>query len=144
MQKVMQKEWPYIKNSGNFIKKTNNLNSIPKNVILLTANVVGLCPSIPHEVDLRALREALDKRDERTIPTEGLLKMAEFVLKNNTPFACIFMNDLETKFIEGQHLQHLVWLQYIDYIFFIWAHGEKGLKKFVEERKDFNQYIKFT
>ena len=32
---------------------------------------------------LRALREALNKRDEKTIPTEELLKMAEFVLKNN-------------------------------------------------------------
>ena len=29
------------------------------------------------------MREALDKRDEKTIPTEELLKMAEFVLKNN-------------------------------------------------------------
>ena len=65
---------------------------------------------------LRALREALDKRDEKTIPTEELLKMAEFVLKNNyfefgnklkqqtsgtavgtkfaPPCACIFMSDL--------------------------------------------------
>ena len=32
---------------------------------------------------LRGLREALNKRDEKTIPTEKLLKMAEFVLKNN-------------------------------------------------------------
>ena len=69
---------------------------------------------------LRGLREALNKRDEKTIPTEKLLKMAEFVLKNNyfkfgnkikqqisgttigtkfaPPYACIFMSDLETKF----------------------------------------------
>ena len=80
-------------------------------------------PSIPHELGLRALREALDKRDDKTIPTEELLKMAEFVLKNNyfefgnkikqqisgtaigtkfsPPYACIFMSDLETKFLEG-------------------------------------------
>ena len=56
---------------------------IPKNAILVTADVVGLYPSIPHEVGLRALREALDKKDEETIPAEELLKMAEFVLKNN-------------------------------------------------------------
>ena len=49
----------------------------------MTADVVGLYPSIPHEVGLRALREALDKKDEETIPAEELLKMAEFVLKNN-------------------------------------------------------------
>ena len=93
---------------------------MPENAIFVIADVVGLYPSIPHEVDLRALREALDKRDKKTIPTEELLKMAEFVLKNNyfefgnkikqqisvtaigtkfSPlYACIFMNDLETKF----------------------------------------------
>ena len=32
---------------------------------------------------LRALREAFDKKDKITIPMEELLKMAEFVLKNN-------------------------------------------------------------
>ena len=78
---IMQTGWSYIKDSGDFIKKINNLDSIPENAILVTADVVGLYPSIPLEVDLRALREALDKRDEKTIPTEELLKIAEFVLK---------------------------------------------------------------
>ena len=54
------------------------------------------------------------------------------------------MSDLETKFLEGQHLQSLLWLQYIDDIFLIWTHGEESLKKFLEELNDFNQYIKFT
>ena len=58
--------------------------------------------------------------------------MAEFVLKNiyfefvnkikqqisgtaigtklTPPYACIFMSDLETKFLGSQHLQPLVWL----------------------------------
>ena len=94
------------------------------------------------------------------------MKIAEFVLKNNyfefgnkikqqisgtaigtkfaPPYVCIFMSDLETKFLEGQHLQPLVWLRYIDYIFLIWTHGEESLKKFLEELNDFNQYIKFT
>ena len=125
LKKVMQKGWSYMKDSGGFIKKINNLDSIPENVILVT-DVVGLYPSIPHEVGLTALREALDKRDEKTIPTEELLKMAEFVLKNNyfkfgnkikqhisgtaigtkfaPPYGCIFQSDLETKFLEGQHL----------------------------------------
>ena len=102
----------------------SNLVSIPKNAILVTADVVGLYPNIPHEVGLRALGEALDKRDKKTIPTEELLKMAEFVLKSNyfefgnklkqqisgtaigskfAPlYACIFMSDLKTKFLECQ------------------------------------------
>ena len=59
----MQKGCSYIKDSRDFIKKINNLESIPENAILLTADVVGLYPSIPHGVSLRKLREVLDKRD---------------------------------------------------------------------------------
>ena len=69
----MQKGWSCIKDSGDFIKKINNLDLILENAILVTADVVGLYPSIPHEVGLTALGKALNKRDEKTIPTEELL-----------------------------------------------------------------------
>ena len=38
---------------------------------------------LPHEVGLRALKEVLDRREEKKISTEDLVKMAEFDLKNN-------------------------------------------------------------
>ena len=144
----------------------NDLDSIPKNTNFVRTDVVDLYPSLPHEVGLSAMGEALEKRDKKTIPMEKLLKMAEFVLKNNyfefgnkikkeisrtsigtkfaAPCACIFMGDFETEFLEGQHLQPLVWLRYIDDIFFIWNHVKESLKKFLEEISDFNQYMEFT
>ena len=79
LKPIMQKGWSYIKDSGDFINKTKNLSTIPDNAILVTADVVGLYPSILHEAGLRALREALDKQDKKCIPTEDLVKMAEFV-----------------------------------------------------------------
>ena len=36
------------------------------------------------------------------------------------PYACIFIGQLETKFLENQNLKPLVWFRYIDDIFFIW------------------------
>ena len=111
---IMQKGWSYNKDSGDFTNKTKNVSTIPGNAILVTADVVGLYPRIPHEAGLRALREALDKQDKKCIPTEDLVKMAEFVLKNNffefnskikqqvsgtaigtkfaPPYACLFMD----------------------------------------------------
>ena len=44
---------------------------------------MGLCPSIPHEAGLKALREVLDKREQHTISTSELIRMADFALKNN-------------------------------------------------------------
>ena len=39
LKKVVQKGWSYIKDPGASIKKINNLDSIPKNAILVTAVV---------------------------------------------------------------------------------------------------------
>ena len=47
----------------------------------MTPDVVGLYPSITREPLLRALKEVLDKREEKKISTEDLVKMAEFALK---------------------------------------------------------------
>ena len=128
--------------------------------------MVGLYPSIPHQAGLEALREALDKRKTHKVPTSKLIKMAEFVLKNNyfqfsdkvyqqisgtaigtkfaPPYACIFMDQVKSKFLQTQKFQPLVWFRYIDDIFFIWTHGEKSLKKFMMEFNNFNPNIKFT
>ena len=124
--------------------------------------MVGLYPSIPHQAGLEALRETSDKRKTHKV----LIKMAEFVLKNNyfqfwdkvyqqisgtpigakfaPPYKYIFMDQLETKFLQTQKFQPLVWYRYIDDIFFIWAHGEKSLKSFMMEFDNFNPNIKFT
>ena len=88
----------------------------------MIANVVGLYPSIPHNAGLKALKDALDCRQNKKIPTDMLVKMAEFVLTNNSfefgqkvfhqisgtaigtkfapPYACIFMDKFETNFLK--------------------------------------------
>ena len=49
----------------------------------MTADVVGLYPIIPSKTGLRRLKEVLDRREEKKISTENLVKITEFVLKNN-------------------------------------------------------------
>ena len=127
--------------------------------------MVGLYPSIPHQAGLEALREALNKRKTHKVPTSKLIKMARFSFKNNyfqfsekvyqeisgtaistkfaPPYACIVMDQVESKFLQTQKVQPLLWLRYIDDIFFFWTHGEKRLKTFMEFN-NFNPNIKFT
>ena len=83
-----------------------------------------------HEAGSSALREALERRTHKKIPTRNLIKMAEFLLKNNfflffsnvyqqisgtaigtkfaPPYGCAFMEQFETKFLENQDLKPLV------------------------------------
>ena len=81
MQPIIRKGWSYIKDSQDFINKSRKLGKIPNNAILASADVVGLYPSVPHNVGLRAFQEALDKREQKQIPTEKLVQMEEFVLE---------------------------------------------------------------
>ena len=60
---------------NDFLKKIANLAPLP--------DVVGLYPNIPHEEGLIAIRKALDTRKDKTISTDSLIELAEYVLKNN-------------------------------------------------------------
>ena len=53
-----------------FLKKIQNMGKIPQDSILMTTDVVGLYPSIPHNAGLKALRDALDCRQNKKIPTD--------------------------------------------------------------------------
>ena len=90
--------------------------------ILVTADVVGLYPSIPHKAGLEALRRRLNKRETSEISTDDIVEMAEFALKNNffefngevkkqksgttigtelaPPYACIFMDEEKRSFLK--------------------------------------------
>ena len=144
--------WSCIKDLGDFIKKIWNLGSIPDNAILVTADVVHLHPSIPHEAGLKALRKTLDKREQHTIPRNELIMIADFVLKNSyfefndqikqqisgtaigtnfaSPYACLFIDKIETAFLETQELQPLMWFRYIDGIFLSGHIVSKNFKHF--------------
>ena len=60
------------------------------------------------------------------------------------PYACIYMDQVEQKFLATQINQPLIWLRYIDDIFFIWTHGEKELEKFMSSFNSFTPNLKFT
>ena len=162
----MQSDWSYIWDSGDFIDKIKRIRKVPQGSFLVTADVVGLYLSIPHKEGILALKSKLEEQTSSKIPTNDLVKLGGFVLKNNffefnnkikqqisgtaigtkfaPPYACIYMDKTETGFLKTQELQPFVWLRYIDDVFFIWTHGEAELKKFMEGFNNFLPNLKFT
>ena len=138
---------------------------IPGDGLLVTTDITVLYPRTPHKISLKVVRNALENRNYEQITTESLIKMAEFVSKNNyfefdcsvfeqilgaaigtkfvPPHACIFMSQHETKFLGTQILKPLVWFHYIDDIFFIWTHSGEKLNKFMEDFNSFSDDIDF-
>ena len=78
---VIQNETSYTKDSKDFIIEVKNID-ILNDVLLVTADVVGLYSSILLEIYLEALRNTLGNGNCKKVPTENL-KIAEFVLQNN-------------------------------------------------------------
>ena len=162
----MQNGWSYIRDSNDFNSKIKNLENIRSNSILVTADIVGLYLSIPHESGLKAIKEVLENRARKSVPTSDKHKMLEFVLNNNyfefnsnvkqqlsgtaigtkcaPPYACIFMDKVETDFLESQKLKPMVWFRYINDIFFIWTHGEQELQRFLQELNKTHPNLTFT
>ena len=164
LKPILQNGLSYIRDSQHFLEKIKTIGSVPENAILVTADVVGLYPNISHQAGLKALKEALERRDIKKIPTEDLVKVAEFVLNNNIfefksrayqqksgtaigtkfapPYACIYMDEVEQKFLETQSKKPLIWLRYIDDILFIWTH-EQELERFLKDLNNFPPNLSF-
>ena len=129
LKPIMQEGWFYIKETEDFLKKIQNMGKIPQDTILVTADMVGLYPSISHNAGLKAPKDSLDCRQNKKIPTGMLVKIAEFVLTNNyfefgqrvfhqisgtaigtkftPPYACIFMDKLRQVFLKRRNCSHL-------------------------------------
>ena len=52
LQPVMKSGKSYVKDTGNFLEKTKSLGRIAEDVFSVTADAVGLYPSIPHDIGL--------------------------------------------------------------------------------------------
>ena len=59
-------------------------------------------------------------------------------------YACIFIDEIETKFLQTQEFQPLVWFRHIDDVSFIWTQGPDKLVSFMTEFKNRHPNMKFT
>ena len=97
---------------------------------------------------MSASKSGPGNQKEKGILTSDLLKMAQFVFGNNYfesidkgyqqisetaigtkfvhPYACIYMEDVETEFFKTQNVKPLLWLRYIGDIFCLYGHMEKN------------------
>ena len=72
-----------IKDTDDFIRRTRNIIDLPSDVLLETFDVMSLCPSIPHDLSLRALNDFPSDSNLQTKVVGGIHTMTELVLINN-------------------------------------------------------------
>ena len=156
LKAASRKTKSFIRYSTDFICKTKD-TLIPKNYFLVTLDVKSLYPNIDQEEGAEACAEALNTRTNQSIPTAILKRLILLVLRSNTlqfglrffhqikgtamgtPFAVnfanLFMNKFETEMLNAYEAIHqerpMLWLRFVDDIFFVWTHSETSLNRFI-------------
>ena len=160
----------YLKDTTHLLQTLKELPLLKANAILCTLDVSSLYTNIPNNEGLKAVADFLSAhrvKGPNPEPTNSsLCKLLEMVLKMNNfnfdgnhyiqvsgtamgtrvapNFANIFMSDFEDKHIYSYHKQPLVWLKFIDDIFFIWEDGQESLDVFLKHLNQVHNSIKFT
>ena len=65
LQPLAKKVGSYIKDTNHFLKKLQEIGSLPKNAVLCNFDVVGLYPNMPLEEGLASIGKHLDNRKKR-------------------------------------------------------------------------------
>ena len=158
----------YVKDTTDFIKKIESLDSQPEHIWLVSLDVVSLYTNIPHAEGLKAVSKCLttNRPSHHNPSNTELLRLLAQVLTlncfefNNTwwlqkagvsmgskvspTFANLFMDDFENRIVYKYPRQPITWWRFIDDVFLLWSHTEEELHDFVEYLNNSHPTIKFT
>ena len=73
----------YLKDTTDYLRKLQESGPIPPETLLVSLDVTSLYTNIPHEVGIRACKEAWEERPVKNPPTETLVKLLTLILKCN-------------------------------------------------------------
>ena len=76
----------FLEDTPHFLRMVEQLNSnqiLGPDILIATFDVIGLFTNIIHEEGLKATSDALDKRENKEVPTDYIVRMMEILLNNN-------------------------------------------------------------
>ena len=72
-----------LEDTRDFVNRIQDLSDLPESSILVSFDIVGLYPHIPHEEGIETMAEYLETREDKTVSTKSLCDLASIVLKEN-------------------------------------------------------------
>jgi hypothetical protein len=74
----------FIQDTTDVLSKLSTINQpIPNNCLMFCMDAKALYPSVPRKEARAAAEKALEKRSNKDIPTDEVLRMMDMVLENN-------------------------------------------------------------
>ena len=169
LQPLTDKLPSFIKDTKHFLQLINDI-PLPKNAILVTADVTSLYTNIPHDEDIEATAQHYTEW-AHTLPkptpkTSVIKTILHFILKHSTfrfqdkhykqntgtsmggryapPYANIFMGRIEDTILQEWSPYILTWKRFIDDIFFIFTGNINDLTRLKQFMNNIHDTIKFT
>ena len=72
-----------LEDTRDFLSRIKGLRNIPEDALLVSFDVVGLYPHIPHDEGIAIMAEFLEGRTDKTVSTRSLCELAKIFLKEN-------------------------------------------------------------
>ena len=147
----------YVRDTTHFLNRLRSLKGIPNDAFMVVMDVHELYNNIDQEEGVEACFNALENRKKKNVPSKTIRTLILFILKNSVfrfsntiyqqimgtimgspmapNFSNLFMSEVETRLINDYEaksgLGPLIWLIYIDDIFFLWSHDQESLDDFI-------------
>ena len=169
LRPYLTKTKSYLRDTTQFLNKLENLGTLSVDCILGTLDVASLYTNIPNDEGCFSIYKLLNKERHPSVTelsNSSICRLLWLVLtKNNFDFngkhylqvggtamgtrlaptyANLFMAHFEDKFVYTYEKQPLIWIRFIDDIFYIWPHGQFELDKFIKHLNSIHKTIKFT
>ena len=169
-QPLMKNLPSFIKDTKDFLQQILNLEPLPDNAILVTADVVSLYTNIPQEEGISVLLEHMNQHvnllPSDCPPPHVIRTLMNFILKDNCfqfldkyyrqvhgtamgskcapPYSSVYMGNFESTKILPLTKLIKFWKRFIDDIFFIFYGSEKELAELCCKINNLHDSIKFT
>ena len=79
MKQVSKDHESFIRDTCDFLRHIQDIENLPPNSVLVTIDVTGLYTQIPPDKGIKATGEALDRRKDKSVPTEFIIKLLELL-----------------------------------------------------------------
>ena len=166
LQPIVKEIPSCVQDTTDFLRKINRIDFVPDNSFLVSLDVKLLCTNIPNTEGIKSVKKSLENYSKRNASTKAITTFLALILTlNNFIFNCknylqikgcamgticapsygnIFMDHFERKFIYPFiKTFSLLYLRFIDDIFFIWTGSKTDLQKVLNELNTKHPSIKF-
>ena len=170
MREGVEAQDSYVQDTADFLRKVEEMERLGIDEFMFTMDIVALYPSVPQEKAREAMRENLDKRREKKIPTEDLLELSDMILRSNEfqfegenfiqkegtaigskmgkNYACTYMGKWE-KEVDEEANRRLGkgpkwWKRFVDDVFGVWRGTKEEFLEFIKICNEREERIKVT